>query len=272
MKPHSPPAKLHFLWQWGLVWVCLWALCSSLSAQVINIEDRRLAHKGEKLSGHISLNYSYLKTFWEYSNFNNKFQIRYQPHDRHSLLALNDLSFITIGGAPDVDIRGYQHLRYVYKFDSLFYWEAFAQNQFNRPMLIARRNLYGTGPRFRLLKTPGTQVYTGGSIMFEFEKEVRAEADTTTTFHHDYRLTYYLNGSFQLAENLKLHAVFYYLPRVNSFSRDYRVFLSANLVFKIKKGLSFNASFDFGFDSAPADEGGVPNQTYITSNGLRYTF
>jgi len=140
----------------------------------------------------------------------------------------------------DILDNRYLHLRYNYRFGPRLRTFHFFQIQANENLLLDRRQLLGSGLRYRLLGGSTNRLEIGSGIMWEVEhlKKDRLasteDAETETA-----RMSNLLVGSGALGDGNRWVTVVYYQPNVEDFG-DYR--LSGE--FGIAAGLSDSLHLD----------------------------
>jgi len=246
----------------NIIWVVL-LVGFSIQAQIVNTESLRMVTDTSGWSGSIGLNVGFIKNSKDLVRIKNDIHIQYkQP--KHLVLFMNHIGFDRADGADFVN-RGVQHLRYNYRFDKRFAWEAFVQNQYNSISKIAYRRLVGTGLRTKLTSLEKYKAYFGSLIMYETEKST----DNIEPIHQDWRNSSYFSFSLYFNKNISLISTTYYQPLLTQF-KDYRVSNQSTFVLKIYKNLSFKSVLNFMYDAFPVVN--VPKKQYSLSNGLVYHF
>ncbi len=248
---------------------CLLALLFSqnyLSAQVVNIEERRIAGTNDSTNwyGHVKLGANFSKVKDDILQFNSTGQVQYKS-GRHLTLLLLNARFLRAGDR-DFNRSGFSHLRYNRKFTSKLVWEAYGQAQFNKLLLIELRALAGSGMRYRLLKSKdGKQrIYTGVALLFEHNQFLENLDDEDW-----WRLSSYVSFTFRPWDGVKIVNTTYFQPQIDDFE-NYRMSSEWRLDFPLSKHLSFNTDFTISLDhSLPSD---APENTYAWLNGLTFRF
>lgn len=233
-----------------------------LRSQVINIESKRFLNDTNGWVGKIDFNFLLTQNTQQIVQIGNNVHVQYQMN-KHRFLILNDLNFIK-AGATDFVNAGYQHFRYNYKIKPRITWEAFAQVQYNRILLLRLRYLAGTGPRFRLIKNGNARLYFASLYMYEYE-EITGEAKATYT----HRSSSYLTFSISVGKNADITSTTFYQPNFSNFS-DYRIANDTALEIIIGKRMNFKTGFNMLYDTKqPA---GIPNLVYSLRNGFSIKF
>jgi hypothetical protein len=231
-------------------------------AQVINIESKRFLNDTNGFVGSALANFSINQTTKQVIALGVNVHAQYQ-YNRHRILAITDLSFIKAGDQDFVN-SGYQHVRYNYKIVNRVTWEAFVQGQYNRVLLLDRRYLVGTGPRFKVVKKKNFRVYTACLYMYEYQVQ---NFDSITKYNN--RLSTYVTVSFALSKILDFTSTTFYQPNLADFA-DYRIANDSALEFNLSQKLNFRVGFNMLYDTRQPR--GIPAMTYMLKNGIGYKF
>jgi hypothetical protein len=245
----------------SLIIFFLLSLATSVSSQIINIESKRFLKDTNGFVGTISANFNVNQNTQQVLTFGLNQHIQYK-HNRHRLLAISDIGFIKAGEKDFVN-AGYQHLRYNYKIINVLTWEAFVQAQYNKVLLLDRRYLAGTGPRFRLLKKENVKMYTACLYMYEYQSQ-----NNDSTEQYNNRLSAYITLSIGF-KKLEFTSTTFFQPNLADFN-DHRVANDSSLDLPINKNLNFKVGFNLLYDTRQPP--GIPELTYILKNGLSYKF
>jgi hypothetical protein len=200
----------------------------------------------------------------------------------NTVIWLNDVSllkYFSSNTQTDLINKNFEHIRYNYTFrDSSFLtYEAFFQRQQNRLRYINMRLLYGTGFRFRIIKTKTFRFFVAPLVMHEYEQM----SDSLHTVERMLRGDFYISAWFKLAKNLSLVHVTYYQPAIIDLGssrqfkpwRDYRIASETDLCFSlISNKLSLSWVLDLNYDSyRPAELNNYP-LFYSFSSKISYKF
>ncbi len=248
----------------GLNYIILSVFCT-ISAQVVNIEGKRIHTDTTGFAGHIDLGISLEKNVAQFLNFNGNSLIQYKTRNsRHLFLFMADAGLVRTGGV-DIINRYLGHVRYNTRFFANWLkWEALMQFQRNPLIDIEARYLYGTGFRFKLSEKSKARFYLGTTYIFEHE---RGFQDNREEFNH--RWSNYFTFSILPNENFTLKSTTYFQPIFTLFS-DYRLMEDIRLEFKITKNLTYTTSFEMIYDTRPP--AGIPHLIYLLRNGIGYKF
>jgi putative salt-induced outer membrane protein YdiY len=172
--------------------------------------------------------------------------------EHHWLRAYAGMDQLEKNGKDLLDNR-YLHLRYNYRFTERFRSFHFYQLQSSQNLLIDRRQIIGSGLRYRLLEGANSRLEIGGGVMFEAERLNAAklgpgeESETEAL-----RMSNLVVGSGSFGEGRRWVTVVYYQPEVGHFG-DYRLSGEAGLDIDLISSLSLNIAFTWRHDSrAPA--------------------
>lgn len=237
---------------------------ASLHAQIVNVESIRKVSDTSRWSGNASLSFNLTQNKNRIFDIKNRIHLQYL-YDNHMVLFVNDIAFKEANKGTLVD-KGTQHLRYNYRLKERFFWEVFAQSQYDDISAIDFRGLLGTGPRFKLSKSDNYNFFVGVLSMFEYE---HIENDMENSIRRDFRNSSYFSFSLFPKDNISIVSTTYYQPLYKNFS-DFRISNDTRLLIGIIKNLGLTIGFTYLYDAFPAI--GVPKEQYKLTNGLTYTF
>ncbi len=244
--------------------VCGLFFCCSASAQILNIEDRRIRLADSvHLAGFVDAGFSVYHNNQTTATARLTAQGEYLK-GRHFLLGVAQYDLIK-SGAQRVLNEGFQHLRYDYGFHDRWVFEAYEQIQYNEQIAMQSRNLVGAGLRFKLSKSFNRRVVAGLSYMFESER-----FKDSASLHINHRLSSYIAFIIKLSRDSKFVSTTYYQPKITDFSSR-RVSSTASLLFKFTKNLVFNASFNLT-DDVDRELSNIQPVVYSLTNGARWNF
>ncbi|MDP3558039.1 MAG: DUF481 domain-containing protein [Bacteroidota bacterium] len=246
------------------VFICLFSLFlfqTKIYAQIINIENKRFLKDTNGFIGKADVNFNINQNINQVLSLGVNIHSQY-VHNRHRILAIGDLAFIKAGSQDFVN-SGYQHLRYNYKMFKIITWEAFVQAQYNRILLLDRRYLAGTGPRFKLIKKPNIKAYTAVLYMYEYQSQ---NNDSIESYNN--RMSSYLTLSFG-SKKIEFTSTTFYQPNLANFN-DYRIANDSSLEIIITNHFNFRVGFNLLYDTKQPI--GIPDLTYILKNGLTFKF
>jgi hypothetical protein len=249
-------------------WLMLLALFAGLQvkAQIVNIESKRIQSDSIRRSGSMNFNLSFSE-----NNNRRLFQVSGATTAQIKSKSLKSIWLILASGdlsraqGSDLSNSGFLHLRYNYKFSSLFRWEAFQQVQYNQVLGFSFRSLTGMGPRFKFLKSKKLFAYIGTLLMYEYEQP----QDNGISIERHFRQSSYvtMNLSFEKA-GIELVSTTYYQPGWHTIA-DYRLLNESGIDFRISKVLSFRTGFTLLYDSRPVE--GIEKRALRLTQGITIT-
>ncbi|MBL7913075.1 MAG: DUF481 domain-containing protein [Bacteroidia bacterium] len=240
---------------------CLSVFQIKITAQVINIESKRFLKDTNGFIGKADLNFNINQNTSQVISLGVNIHSQY-VHNRHRVLAIGDLAFIKAGKQDFVN-SGYQHFRYNYKLSQVLTWEAFVQAQYNRILLLDRRYLAGTGPRFKLVKQPNFRAYTAVLYMYEYQSQ---NNDSIESYNN--RISSYLTLSLS-SKKVEFTSTTFYQPNLANFD-DFRIANDTAFEIIITGHFNFKVGFNLLYDTKQPI--GIPDLTYTLKNGLSYKF
>lgn len=236
-----------------LVLACFFLL-QSLSAQVVNIESRRIDAKKPGWQGYGEVWYAYLKNQNRAISVGTRFSLVYLT-PRNKYLFISDGSFNQTN-STNLESSGFQHVRHNYVINPRWTWENFAQVFFSRQMRLYPRYTLGSGARYKAFKGDSMQVYLGGSWMFEHESLQNPREQYSSD-----RMSFYLSWVLSKHKFIKFDWMFLYQPRLVEFA-DYRIQTELRTDIDVYKRFKLRLSASILYDKNPPQ--GVP-QTFINS-------
>ena len=241
-------------------------LHTHLSAQIVNIEERRISGTNDSTYwyGTLRLGANMVKVKEEVVRFKGTGQIQYKK-GRSMTLLLADGNFLRAGN-KDFNKKLFGHLRFNYKLGETLTSEAFVQGQYNKLLLLRLRALVGTGLRFRFLKSMDGQQRVYGGMAYIYEANRFLEEIPDRNWH---RLSTYVSFTFHPWEGVKLINTTYFQPVLSDFG-NYRFATEWRLDTPLGKKMTFFTDFSMSIDqSLPV---GAPTNTYAWLNGVAVKF
>lgn len=230
-------------------------------AQVVNIEGRRLGNDTVPWSGFANFRFNVAESGQRSLGFGLGGAVQH-IHGRHRYFFINDLAFSQVETNSFLN-TGFQHLRYNYRYDSLWTGEAFVQTQYNKPLHLDLRLTVGAGPRLTAVQSDQFKLHLGTSLMFENEHvtggPVFSEARSST----------YVSATVNLNDIASLTTVLYYQPKLFD-ANDHRISLESGLLLNITTRMTFESRLNLLKDSAQPE--GIPSLTYDWNNLFGYRF
>lgn len=231
-------------------------------AQILNVESQRILQDSTGWVGKADLAFNLTSNQQQVLDLASSFHLQYRLK-KHTFMLLGGAGMIR-AGKNDFDNSGHIHLRYNYDLNKWMTWEAFSQGQYNRVLMIDHRELFGTGPRFQLVNTGQSKLYT--AVLYMFENEALTEGLGTQTNH---RLSSYVAFNWKLNNHIAMNNIMYFQPVISDFA-NHRIMIQTGLKFKISRFLEFAVNFNLLNDSNPPP--GIRNTVYSVRNGLELRF
>ena len=241
-------------------------LQNMLSAQIVNIEERRITGTNDSTYwyGSLRLGINISKVKDQVLQFNSTGHVQYKKGNALTLLLL-DGKFLRAGNT-DFSESAFAHLRSNYKLTGQIVTETYLQAQYNKLLLIELRALVGAGLRFRLLKSEDGEQRIYSGLAYLYERNQFLEGIPDRNWH---RLSSYISFTFRPWEGIKLVNTTYYQPAISSF-KNYRLATECRLDTPLGKRLTFFTDFTLSTDqSLPIN---APTTTYSWLNGLAFKF
>jgi hypothetical protein len=124
--------------------------------------------------------------------------------------------YARLGGSTSVQ-KSFFHLRHNYEFTDFFWWEEFAQSETDHFRRIQLRALFGTGPRFKVLKHKDwLDLFVGVSYMLEYTSTDASAEITEPSLVH--RLNTYFAATVRPDPRIGFTSITYYQPRFDDFT------------------------------------------------------
>jgi hypothetical protein len=248
-------------------------ICSSLllcllftidsQAQIVNIESARMQSDTTGWMGGAGTAVNLTQNTEKIFGAEIEAHLQYKTSNDQGLwLILGDYNFLRIGSERFIS-NGFGHLRYNRKINEWLRWEVFGQFQNNSITQIDSRLLFGTGPRFKLVKTKFFRLYAASLIMFEKEKE----KTIPVIEHNDLRSSSYVSFTYTPSSNIELISTTFFQPLFKKLS-DYRILNQAKLKVKATQHFSLSLKWNYLHDRFPA--GDAPRTTYNFGAGIDY--
>lgn len=248
-----------------ILWIGI-LISMSATAQVTNVESRRVKTDTTGLYGEFDTGFKLVKEVGNVFSSNTSLRIQYK-HKDNIYLALGEYNWSGARGKTFTN-NAYLHLRYNRNIVKKWMkWEAFTQVQFNEITRINLRLLNGTGPRFKLLDKEFGSMYLGTLYMYEYTKELTHESNIRIL--HEHRMSSYLSFSIFPVENLSLISTTYYQPKLN-YWKDYRLANVTEFRAKVTKRLVLSMVYKFNYDTHPAED--ISRVTHSFENKIGITF
>jgi hypothetical protein len=241
---------------------------TSVHAQLVNIESRRMQTDTLRFAGNVNITLNHRRTNdITLSVFKSSLNTQFKSKNlKHTCLVLGNYAFTRSNTATLANVA-FGHLRYNYKYKDWLRWEAYTQLQLNELLSLKYRFLSGAGARFKLTRGDVFKAYIGVSAFYEHEL---VEDELQTEEARDIRISNYFSFSIRFPKKRgEFASTTYYQPLMN-FWADYRITTQSLIQLNITKHLSFITSVNYFFDYNPPVN--VKPSTFSINNGLRVRF
>lgn len=166
--------------------------------------------------------------------------------------------------------NGFAHIRHNYKLTTRLKTFEFYQIQFNEVLLLNKREVFGAGLRYGLLKKDSISFDLGIGAMHESEflnpaKLLVSEVRNTFLI----RATAVSSFAWILNKYIRLNNVLYYQPDVKQMN-DYRILNDFRFTTKITANFNISTSLTIRYDSKPPEA--LTNFDSKMNVGLTYRF
>ena len=151
------------------------------------------------------------------------------------------------------------HARVVFKNDSKYDPEIFAQQTKNPFLRYHQRDILGAGARITL----NDHARIGLGLLTENEEDMNAIKTRTE------RITSYFHDDYEVAENIDFNVTMYYQPSIDS-TKDYKASILGSFDFKINDNFKISFAYNTFFDSMPPATAKKRDETLTTK--LTYYF
>jgi hypothetical protein len=168
---------------------------------------------------------------------------------RNLLFVRAEGAYEAYGGEAKV-AKSFAHARYNYEVLPWLFAEVFTQVQQDNFERLRLRTLYGTGPRFALLRSDDVEVYYGLSYMLEFERINVAPGAPDAASTWAQRFNNYLAIGVRIDERVRFTSATYFQPRFDDWS-DHRLLSESAFAVALGKRLFNKLSLVVRYDSAP---------------------
>ena len=175
--------------------------------------------------------------------------------DPHLLFAYARFDYTKYNGATSVN-KSFAHVRYNYELERWLWGELFAQAQSDAFQRLDLRNLFGIGPRFRVLPDVAPKsfdVFVGTAYMFERDAITAVPGATgpqNQSIQIWHRWSNYLTVQWEIDPRAIIATTMYVQPAFNDFG-DVRLLSETLLTFKITKIFAAGIAGSVRYDSEP---------------------
>jgi hypothetical protein len=232
----------------------------SLSAQIVNIENKRIYDDTAGWSGSLDGGFSAAQNSQLYYSMNFRPRVQYKTRKNYFLL-LTDLSY-TGSQSQTYANSGMTHFRYARRIgNSPWKWESYTQVQYNQLLNQKIRSLVGSGIRWKMIDTNNVRFFSGTSAFYEYE-----ELQTDAVTNRAVRWSNYLSWFITSKKGFSFTGVTYYQPMINRFS-DFRFSGQYSIGINIAKRLDLRFEYSIFYDSNPPIN--VRHLVFSSSAGFR---
>lgn len=226
-------------------------------AQILNIERHRLKEDSTKnflMNAKIGMalnNRSAAETDpVELFGFNSSLNAIYRT-ENHGYILVGQSDYLRINENTFLNF-GYVHFRVNFLRERKVNYEAFTQASYDNFRGLDPRVVLGGGVRLKLLESDKSDIIAGLGGFYESEKWLNPITDQFVEVEF-MKVSTYISYRQEVAENVDFNAVVYYQTGYDRSLKDYRhrVSGSINLNTRITKKLSFNNSFEWGYEDKP---------------------
>lgn len=156
-----------------------------------------------------------------------------------------------LGGVVSV-AKWFAHLRHNFELGPGSWWEEYSQIESDRFRRVQLRELFGVGPRFRVVHTKPFELFLGTSYMLEHTELDSGDSDPRGqgTFE---RWSNYVALTYKPDARIMVSSVNYVQPRIDEFS-DYKVLSVSSAAFTITNHLQSHIDATARYESiTPSD-------------------
>lgn len=241
-----------------LILISFLLLNTFASSQILNVESQRIMQDSTGWVGKGDFSFNLTSNQEQVFDLASSLHVQYRQK-KNTYILLGGAGMIR-AGKNDFDNSGHIHFRYNRDINKWLTWEAFAQGQYNRVLMIEHRELIGTGPRFQLLNNKNSKLFAAALYMFENEMIVE---ETSSQIRN--RISSYVAFNWKVNDHISMNNIMYFQPVIKDFN-DNRIMLQSALKFRISEIVGFTVNFNLLNNSNPP--AGIKNVVYSIRNGL----
>ena len=226
-----------------LILLCFCSLCQKATAQLVNIESKRMHTDSTRFVLKSDLLFNYTDNNGDYLlQINSNLSTQYKSKSLRSIFfIIADYNLIR-AKAQDFQNVLFLHSRFNQKIVPALWYEAFAQFQNNTQLIIARRSLFGTGLRYEFIQKDRTQLYLGNAYVYGIE---RIQSIETTLYNH--RNSTYLSINQTLKRfDLSFTGTLYFQPLYRRLS-NHRILAQIKAELPISKTISVSGLYNYTY-------------------------
>jgi len=255
-----------------LIIICFFWINPFFNQSIVNTEklfsdnDDGFAASAELMGSAISGNASVLLV--EYSL---NFRYRWK---KNNLKLLSGGEYIQEDQA-DVSNSLFGQIRYNYHFNKKNRLVSLYQLQYNKVLLLNRRQLLGIGLRHNLIKLGSDTTNRFKTDLTLGIMQEEEQLNTASLLPNEKNYTNYTRTMLSMVISLELKKNFtfinttYFQQYLKNFS-DYRLFNEINLIFSINEWMSLSCDLEIRYDSEPPSS--LKNKDFNTNLGLIFNF
>lgn len=172
-------------------------------------------------------------------------------HGRHMGYAHGSADYSHLGGDTQA-AKAFGHIRHNYLLLPFLWSELFAQMEADRFRRISLREVFGTGPRFRIAESNELNCFYGTAYMLEYVR-LSADAGAVDRSSIAHRSANYVALTWTPDQRTTLSETFYFQPRFDAFA-DFRMLSILSLDFKISERVSSRIDATLRYESRHAPE------------------
>lgn len=272
-------------------WLLLiWLLVPHLAFAQVNVEALRSNGTEDGVAGSLGLTTAYTSGNILFADFGASATLEWKKNKDSVFFVMNHRFAAKLTQSdrlaePDVGLWDEEahfsnnrliHLRYNRELSAKLWWELYSQYEYNEFLLLDRRLLVGTGPRFELVNTDRFGVWLGTSAMVE-EESLNPDGvhSSEAVSRYNVRSSTYASITIRPSESVAWVSTGYAQPRIDDFN-DHRLVAESGLTFAIGKGISGTMNVRVRHDSEPPrtpDEAAeIVGTDVALKNGLKFSF
>lgn len=227
-------------------------------SQVVNIEQSRVQLDSTGWVGTVSGNF----TSQKYQSLFLSASTRAALHKKDSIdtwLFLAESGF-SVAQKAQFNNMSLVHARFNRELLPWLKGEAFTQMQYNKLLGLDRRNLLGTGLRFKLAEKENQWYYLGSAVMLDYEKVNRGKRSVLYG-----RSSFYFSWTYKVPDRWAITSTTYFQPLLNRLN-DYRLAGQHAFSMSVNKHWAIRVELTHFYDSRPPV--GIIKSTFTNTLGL----
>jgi hypothetical protein len=270
--------------------LCLMMLFPALAVAQVNVEKLRSNGTESGVAGSLGVNAAYTQGNILFADFGTSAHLEWKK-GKDSVFGIVSHRFAAkrtqsdLIAEPSVGLWDEEahfsnnrllHLRYNRSVGPHWWWEVFTQYEYNEFLLLDRRLLAGTGPRFTLKDSKVLGAWFGVAAMVE-EESLNPEsiAPTEEVSRINLRASSYVSATWHISKVASWTTTAYWQPSLKALE-DYRLAMETGLIFPLSKGVAFTVDARYRSDSEPPQtpDGSAPvlPSDLTVKNGIKLSF